>query len=520
MFGNSFFNDYKRGMEALFAYAPLFAPFAQALGTPKPDSTHRAAVAFDKNTKRITFVMDPEYIATLTDEEIGAVIAHETYHVVLQHLLDLDNRKMYPDVTSLVDAQECIINDGLEDNLGLALPENCRYGTELYNQSFAWFSTKQGYDFIRDFKKKQEEDDQNQQSDEESDSDGQASGGGAGADSGSGSNSPENQDEEQSDGQSSGGDQNSDSKSEDDSENTTEDGSGTESGDDSDDDHAGHGFCGGIQVDEEDLGDFVKAAKKMIQGTLDQMDQPLPTDLSDALTDFDQPSFGIGNSTDSVFAGQTDNMNMNWRELLAKIDPRVKSRGRLRARDTWARPRRRMMDSYPNVILPSKRVQDPNPNKRGSDLPVFLIALDLSGSIPESLTTKLVSLVEQVPAEFIVPHPVTWSDSVLPWDAETRRIVLKSGTNIDEVYNYAEGLAKENGKPPYVLVITDGDCGFGRSDLYFSNPPRVNVDLEVLNSKWFWMGISPGDTGRITYNFVNKGHANANHVFDLKDFTD
>lgn len=497
MFGDDFFQDYRRGMESLYSSAPIFANFSQALGHPeKTEEIPTAYVSYDKASDRVSFFLNPHYIRDLTDSQIGAVIAHETYHVLLQHLSEVADDASYPDRATLIEAHECIINDGLEDNVGLRLPDGCIYGTERHDQDFSWFTTRQGYDFLQ-----KDKDDPEETDDSESDngeSDGESSG------SGSGSSS------DQTDGQNESGGGTGDSDSSADESEAGEDGSGGESteGDKADGEGAAGGqpfHCSGPKVDPEDVDAFNRAAKKMIQDTLDDLTDPLPTDLSDALSDFDQKSFGLGDGGE-VFVAKTDGMNLNWKSLLAVINPKVNSAGRNVPKANWGRIPRKLVSAYPTVVLPTREVNTPDPNKDGRDLPTLVVALDLSQSIPRHLVNDLVGLVDQVPTEHIISHPVTWAGSVVPWDPD-RRMTASGGTYIDKLYTYVKNLSKEIGKDPYVLVITDGECSF-----------EQGVDSKLLKEKWFWAGIRPNDVYEITRKFVQRGHADKNHVYKLDDF--
>lgn len=496
MFGDAFFQDYKRGMESLYASAPVFANFAQALGHPeKTDRIGTAYVSYDKESDRVSFFLNPEYIRDLTDDQIGAVIAHETYHVLLQHLPEVADRVSYPDHATLAEAHECIINDGLEDNVGLRLPDGCMYGTERHSQDFSWFTTRQGYDFLKN--------DSDEKDSDSEDEDGQGGEDGENeSDSGSGSSDQGDADStgdtpEDSDSDSSGGSGQGDQENSEDSGDSEARGGGAGGGE--------QPFqCSGPQVDAADVDAFNQAAEKMIQDTLDKITDPLPTDLSDALSDFDQPSFGLGDGGE-VFVSKTDGMNLNWKALLSIINPKVNSDGRARPKANWGRIPRKMVRSYPRIVLPTREVNTPDPTKDGRDLPTLVVALDLSQSIPRHLVNALVGLVDEVPTEHIVSHPVTWAGSVVPWDPE-RRMTASGGTYVDKLYNYVQNLARELGSDPYVLVITDGECRFSGG-----------VNSEMLKEKWFWAAIQPGDIYDIKNNFVQAGHAVQDHVYKLDD---
>jgi hypothetical protein len=496
----TFLDDYTRGFEILSISAEVFARLSQSIGQPMPNKDiPTACVSFNPTTKAIHFEMNPDYIAGLSDEEVGAVISHETYHVLLNHLSDLPNRKKYPDLKSLIRAQECIINDGIFGNVGLQLPKGVLSGPELYQHDFSMFSTKEGYDFIIGDEEPQK--DKNSESEDDSDE------------------ADDTQDEESQDGSSK-----DDSDTADESENSK--GSGSSEGDPEDDDSEGDPsdghMCGGIRVREEDLQDFKDAVSKAINSAMSGVDpSEVPSNVSDTIEqisheegmNINSSGWSIGsvdNSTD--FLSQPNaNLDLKWADLLARINPKIKSAGRPKQRESWHAPRRKMIGSYPEIILPTYRCKD-DPENKGDSVPMFILALDMSYSIPEYLIKKLASLADSIPSDIIKPHPITWSSDILFFDTDTRRIVKRSGTNIDKVYEYADKIEKETKTKPYVLVITDGDCQFGGHDMTL--PGRM--DRKRVEERWFWMATEPQKIHLIRRNFGS--YTRDENIYSIADF--
>lgn len=474
----TFTEDYGRGLTSLFASARAFAGFAQRLGVPteNPDIP-TARVSFDPEVKRILFEINPDFIEPLTDSEVAAVIAHETYHVLLRHFDSMFDTNTYPDKESLEEACECIINDGLIAHIGHDLPEGHYSGPEYFEQDFSWFSTREGYDFI--VNKKKSDSEKTHSSDDNEDAD-------------------DNDDSNQ---------------------------ASSSKGSTDDSDSQGHNHqtptgCSGFDIDEKDYDDFKEEVARAINRAIGVQTEELPEDVSDMLADFNadpnmpqitqQWSIGHSSSRSTAFVQANDSLNLNWKFLLAKINPKILSAGRPKYRDSWHAPRRKMISSYPDVILPTRR-KDPHGSGRGSDVPRVILALDMSYSIPDDLIEKLASLADSIPSDIIVPEPVTWSDWVMPFDSKTRGIVARAGTNIDAVFNYAAKREVETGGKPYVIVITDGDCRFG--DPTITMTPK---NMETLKSRWFWVGIESQDVLMIKSRFSQV--ITPNNVYALQDF--
>jgi hypothetical protein len=581
----TFLEDYNRGFEMLSLSAEVFARLSQRIGRPTPNKDiPTARVSFDKASKTILFEMNPDYIAKLSDEEIGAVISHENFHVLLDHFADLPDRKKYPNLQALIHAQECIINDALFGNVGLSLPEGVFSGPEMYQKDFSLFSTKEGYDFIMGDDQPEESDSVGDPSESSSNSSSSSSDPSDSSQSGQTGDSTDENDsktdqtpsgddsskeekesdktDEKNDGASEPSDQKEDSDgsgdsdsedftdgdssdnddaSSDDSENSESDSDGSDDSDqqdgsgdpnsdeddspnenDSSDTHEDQHMCGGIEISEEDIQDFKDALSDAINSAMkDIAADSVPNYVTDAIEAISHEegmsinasdwSIGAVDKSTEFLSQSGSDLDLNWKALLARINPKINSAGRPRQKESWHAPRRKMIASYPEVILPTYRRMD-DPENKGDSVPVFILALDMSYSIPEYLIQKLASLADSIPKDIIRPYPVTWSNDVLPFDTETRRIVRRSGTNIDNVYEYAQKLEKETKTKPYVLVITDGDCNFGGHDSML--PSRM--DRKLVADRWFWMATEPKKLSLIRKNFG--GYSAPDKIYSIADF--
>lgn len=530
----TFLDDYNRGYEVLSISAEVFARLSQSIGQPMPNKEiSTACVSYSPETKVIHFEMNPDYIAGLSDEEIGAVISHETFHILLDHLSDLPDRKKYPNLKALIHAQECIINDALFGNVGLNLPKGVLSGVEIYQQDFSMFSTKEGYEFIVGDEESSQGDSSNSESSNSSEN----------SESSSNSDEANSQKDEDSKEDHSGG--GSKTESQDDSDATEDGDSSSGSSDaDSDSDESGDGenssvssssnsdseenepsdghMCGGIRVRDEDMQDFKDAVSDAINSAMSNFNpSEVPSNVTDAIEKLSHEdgmsinssgwSIGSVDNTTEFLASPAADLDLNWADLLARINPKIKSTGRPKQRESWHAPRRKMIGSYPEIILPTYRRKD-DPENKGDSVPLFILALDMSYSIPEYLIKKLASLADSIPKDIIKPHPITWSSDIRFFDTSTRRIVKRSGTNIDKVYEYAEQLEKETKTKPYVLVITDGDCNFGYHDS--SLPSRM--DHKKVHDRWFWMATEPKHVKLIKRNFGS--YSPNENIYSIADF--
>ena len=552
-----FRDDYDRGMVALFDYAPFFGRLARNLGQPIPDtSIPTAMVEFNPATKKVSFVINPDYIRDLTDEQVAFVIAHETYHVLLNHLSELTDTDLFPDRGALATAHELIINDTIDRIMALEFPDNLYHGS-AYNQDFSVLSSIDAYKLLAPETDDEDEADsdaggpsaqgsgdsgQNPASGqgsagESTDSNGQ--GAGDKSDEKDQSNGDSGSDDEQSEsGEESTEDSSDESGSDDSQDSETDDDKGDQgSGDANTDDQGSEDAadtskpqaCGGFRgVDEDSQDDFSKAVAKALSGAINDAQKNNETVSDEVLNAAEDVAdeagvklgvqYGIGNNTGStMFTNTVNDMNLDWKELLAKINPKVMTAGTKKRRGTsFHSPRRRMMSSYPKVILPvEKRSKDMD--GKGNELPTVILALDLSYSIPEYLIAGLASLADSMPTDLFDAIPVTWSDYVKEFDTNTRQIVPRSGTNIDAVYKYSQEVAKRIGKQPYVVLITDGEFSFG-----------YNTDAEVVKKFWYWGAIDDDSlryiksqhNGRASYYSSSRVDylGDSDNVFNVNDF--
>lgn len=514
----TFREDYIRGLDALHDYAPYFYRIMRFIGVPSENyNIDTAQVSYDPHSKSVLFEINPDLIENMEDENIGFVIAHEAYHVLLRHLSEIVDTVEFPNRDTLINAQEAIINDTVKNILGLDEPDIGIIFGEKFGADFSGFSTREAYDWIDNSS------DEDNSSDDKGDSDS--------ADNGDPSENSDGDSEQDSSGNS---DSNSDSSGSGDSD-SAEDvddsadssssaasaGEGDSDSENSEDSHA----CGGVKIPEGYEDEFMKVVsdslKDYIKDSADK-NEDVGDELLNAIENFGEEvgeditgGYGISNNTGTMFIGDTgDNMNLDWKYLISEFNPKIMAAGgqKNKTRDNWTSPNRRMMSVYPRVILP-KRERINNSDENGSDVPTFILALDMSGSIPTRLIAGLANLADTIPSGFVNVMPVTWSDTVQEFDTVDRQIVRRGGTNINNVWAYSQEVKKKIGKEPYVFVITDGQCKFND---YWSRSNWNSKNDKVVQDNWYWGAIDKSSVSAIK-RYMND-QVDTNKVYEVDKF--
>jgi predicted metal-dependent peptidase len=466
---NSFEKSFKDGLLELLYLDPNLGAIARGLGMPVVDnSVSTASLKWDKREKRIMFTVNEDFVENADEEMIASVILHETEHLIFDHVLERIE-DVFPDKKILHMAQECINNDIIETIYQLPLPDDAITGQQLLHKDCTSMSTKQVYDLIVDQMPPQEgegEGDPNGSKGQK----GQKGQGGKGKSDGSGEGEPDDED-----GEGSGGE-------------------GDESEDE--DEQQPKGGCGGIQIDDEDVFDLEDYLKDLVQKTAKEKNM-----TSDEFMDEVNNTKSGGYSPTGGLIGEKrapSPTRMNWNQLLAKINPKVLEAGKkTKVKYDWTSQNRRLVSVYPRAIVPKVKTKDPKASDKGDSIPVFVIALDLSGSIPRTLVKMLQGLLEDIPEKLIKAYPCTWGTYLIPY--EPGGPLANGGTDIDAVSRYVEQIQNETHTNPYVLVITDGEFHNG-----FKRPGK----------DWYFMAIDDR-----TYNGDCKYHArDEDHLYHVKDF--
>jgi predicted metal-dependent peptidase len=156
--GNAFDQKYHEAINYLDENFTYFLTHVLNAGKPRQSGiVPTACVALPTKSTRLEdfeFHFNPDFAETLDDEEMGFVLAHETMHVLLNHL-ELGQHFDNPQIFNL--AADAVINDYLVD-LGLEMVEGGVTGEALVGHSCAHSTVAEVYAEI-----KQEVDKQQQQ---------------------------------------------------------------------------------------------------------------------------------------------------------------------------------------------------------------------------------------------------------------------------------------------------------------------------------------------------------------------
>ncbi len=464
---NSFERSFKDGLLELLYLDPNLGAIARGLGMPVVDnSVSTASLKWDKREKRIIFAVNEEFVENADEEMIASVILHETEHLMFDHVLERIE-DVFPDKKILHMAQECINNDIIETIYQLPLPDDAITGQELLHKDCTSMSTKQVYDLIV-----------SQMPPQEGEGEGDPNG-------------PKSQKGQKGQGGKGNGDNSDDDESED------QDGGGGEGeSEDQDKKQQSKGGCGGIQIDDEDVFDVEDYLKDLVEKTA--KDQGMTAD--EFMDEINNTTNGGYSPTGGKVGEHSapSPTRMNWNQLLAKINPKVLEAGKkTKVQYDWTKQNRRMISVYPKAIIPKVKTKDPKSSDKGDSIPVLVIALDLSGSIPRTLVKMLQGLLEDIPEKLIKAYPATWGSYLVPYVPGGE--LGNGGTNIDEVSHYVKRIQEETKTNPYVLVITDGE---------------FNVGFERPGKDWYFMAIDDR-----SYRGDCKLHAkDEDHLYHVKDF--
>jgi predicted metal-dependent peptidase len=467
---------FRAGLEELLWLIPMLGNFARAMGEPVFDPTQKTAyVTFDEDKCRVRFCFNPEFLMELDDVTLAAVIAHEAHHVILRHLNEMQDRAIFPKQDLLVKAQEVVINDTIEGTYQLQLPDFVMRGMDIVGKDCSPYTSKQVYDMLD--QKQEEEEKSEDQPGNGSGAPGEPSDGASGEDATPGSG----------DASSAGTDESDGSKAT----------PGNPSPGDTTSDDPGHHGCGGVQVPEGMEDAFNQAINDAIQEVAQETGKTVE-EVIDTLTQ-SVGGFSLSGAT-GMTEGSLSQERMNWRHLLAKINPKVLDSGakRRKSKNNWTKPNRRMASVYPRVILPVSERIEPKKDDKGDTLPTLVIALDLSGSIPRTLVKTLQGMLNDIPKDLIRSFPCTWSTSLVVYNEKTKGVCKSYGTQINLVSRYVDKVKAETGTDPYVLVITDGD--------FHNSYTRPGQD-------WYFMSVDDRSMPRC------RNHARGDdHLFNIRDF--
>lgn len=277
------------------------------------------------------------------------------------------------------------------------------------------------------------------------------------------------------------------------------------------------GGQGGIEYREFDSHDWMhgKAEKKDIKNLEDLWDQvkdQAPEELVDKRDDinYDSAMKMAGDEAGAIneFAVEKG-VSLAWIELLKEIDPDLfKGKGTIGPppKASWhARPRK--ISAFPDTYLPVKRIDERMPLDDGSGTkkPSIVMALDTSGSISRKDAARFIALAQSVPKDKMHMFTITFTTEYNKLDLDNPRYG-SGGTSFSAIERYIQReVVQELGHyPKAVVVITDGYASFDREKV-----PTGEGD------SWFWL-LTEG--GGFSY-YGNSGIGQTRNLDDYVDST-
>jgi predicted metal-dependent peptidase len=421
---------FKEAIEYLNEEFPFFLTHVLNIGKPSwTSSVETAAVSLEKDGD-FKFIFNPDFAKELSTEELGFVAAHETMHILLNHL---QLAKNFKDPILFNYAADAVINDYLADQ-GMELPDSVVDGVGLIGEDCADLSVSEVYERL--------------------DQEINGSGG----------------DDQEGDGQGEG------------------QGGGSTSGIDLDDfkDFDNHSWIHDANKNDIDAAEdvFNKNQDDLSEQIEDmRKDQPNPGGFSMTKSNDDLSKWREDNS-----------VSLAWEDLLKEIDPDIlpdTSSGPPQ-RPTFAR-RPRSLSAFPETILPVTKKSEVDKAKN-KDKPTIVMALDTSGSIGHEQAEKFITLAKSIPRDKVNLFTCTFTTNYLDLDLDdphfrgggTSFSAVEDFIQEKVINQVPDGSKKPiKDYPKTVLVVTDGDANFYE---------RSKPSQSQLEENWHWLLTPDNDT--------------------------
>lgn len=408
--------EYTKAVNYLDENFAYFLTHVLNIGKPQWTSaipTAAVAVGKDRDPDDFTFIFSPDFVKLLQLEEfrgetepheaIAFILAHETMHILLNHL-KLCKSDRFKDAQRFNVAADCVINDYLV-GMGLKAPENLCLGENIVGYNCANSTVTEVYNDI-----------------------------------------PESCDECGGTGEVGDGDQDGDGQG----------GHG----------EAGtkpcpkcHGSGGGYPGQQIDDHGWMHDSSQADEQKADQAAGNLPSDLDRTKKDSDyqsnlNPGTGVGGKQAFM---ENKNVGLKWALLLEKINPFAFKRGPKPVPSWHKRPRK--IAAIPGTNLPERKggVQIGRGNR-----PAIVMALDTSGSIGHEQANQFVNMARSIPQDKIKLHVCTFTTQYEELDLDNPEW-SSGGTHFDCISDYIEEVVMPKNRKRYpsaVVVVTDGYATF------------------------------------------------------------
>jgi predicted metal-dependent peptidase len=492
----------------------------------------------DLDYNEFKFVFNPTFASQLPIPILAFVLAHETMHIILNHL---KLSRTFVDVKKLRKLQEareqgrglkkdeiadmikqnqnamrfniaadCVINDYLA-NAGFEMWEHCMRGEKVVGTDCSNLTVTEVYQLLLKQANQQPQqcqtcggtgkkpqDDQKQDGKKDQ------------SDSGQGQDQKDDQD-------GSGGDQDQDSDGQDKNDQS---GQGAQGGQDQSGGHqhgqqgepcpdcggSGQQPGGGVGADYQQMDDhnwmldpnFADQLADAIDKLNDEMENKhddLPTDLQDKKDEEEGKATQYQNDMNDSMRAGTEKGNMAdfieqhgssiaWAKLLKECDPNIfKEPGVAPPLLPSFQARPRKLGAFPKTVLPVYR-REHRIARETNEKPAIVLALDVSGSIGPRDSQRFISLAKSIPFERIHLFCCTFNTRYRQIDPQSdKRVEIGGGTDFDAIADFIDSVVKPELKgcyPKAVVVITDGEA------------PMSRMPSEKEGEGWLWL-ISPAD---------------------------
>lgn len=418
---------YRESIDYLDENFAFFLTHVLNMGKPEwTGALKTAAVALPTNDTELSnfsYLFNPTFAALLEPEEFAFIQAHETMHVLLNHLKLLDTGKKrgkFKNAQKFNVAADCVINDYLL-SMGLEcgrVRDMACFGEDIVGYNCANATVSEVYIDIPD--------DQS---------------GGEGGDAGEGVGEGQGGLGEYMQGTSKSG----------------------ATGD--------HDWMHNPQQGQ------AKAADKIGEQT-----PGVPQDIEDKKQDDDNkgtPGAGPGSEAGAMrHFVEEKGVSMKWAELLKEVNPDFFKKFGPRPRPSYHKPRRKMMGVYEQYrdmgTLPVQR--DPDLHK--GETPSIVMFMDGSGSCYDWID-RFCTLAKSVPPTKIHLTPFSFSTYVIPFDVTGKdKKIASGGTAFSPIEETIRNVVVPDlgHYPKAVVVLTDGEGHFSGI-----KPEKQNED------KWLWL---------------------------------
>jgi hypothetical protein len=516
MNGRQLKKHYLDAVDYLDRHHAYFLTHILHIGRPQwTEAVKTAAVAMQKKEDDpedydFDFLFSPKFASQLTTENMAFILAHETFHIILNHLKLVDqffDRQKRLNLIKKLERKERLTKDELKDYFTLQqvsakfnIAADCvindylvnagfkpltidgkvvgMYGMEQIGEDAAYLTVNDVFERLPEQKQqdgqcqscggtgqKPEDDQKDEKGDKgegqdgkdegkgdgQSDEEGENSEGGEGkahGKDGKGEPCPDCQGSGKGQGQGMGA------------------GDGDGRGEDGFDSHdwlLDPDFADKMADAIDKLNDEIEKQGKLPQDVQDKKDEESGgmTAAQQALNN----SLRHGSEEGNIREFQEQHgLSMAWAKLLKEVDPNIFKEPGIAPppRPAWHK-RPRKLGAFREVNLPVYQRNNPNDEKRSKEKPAIVLALDYSGSIGPHDADRFASLAKSIPQERIKVFACTFTTSYREHDLDAPMGGGGGGTDFNCIESFIKDKVRPelNGEyPKAVVVITDGQAPF------------------------------------------------------------